>query len=113
MSAWRSASFRVSGHLVLPTAGTIVLLAVLFYRLIGFGSTLSPHAERLTLVVVVVVVLMLAALLDRRFRKFLVDPPRFDEPESESDKLLLFRFRATAVAVTILVGVLIVLLREI
>lgn len=112
-SAWRSACFRVSGYLILPTAGTIVLLSLLYYRLIGFGLALSPLAERVTLVIVVVVGLMLAVLLDRRFKKFLADPPPLGGPESQSDRLLLFRYRATTLAVAIFVGVLIILVREV
>ena len=41
----------------------------------------------------------LAVLLDRRFRKYRIAPPRLAAEESRSEARLLFRFRAICVAV--------------
>ena len=104
-SAWFNASYRVSAYISWPIAAAALILVALVYALFGTGA---PASHRHTAQVIGVISWLLAGfLLDRKFRKFLYEPPALTQEESASDKQLVFRFRAIAFGVfvvTCLVG---------
>lgn len=104
-SAWRRATNRVSGYLVLPIAATAGALALIMHAFTGAGTP-AEH-KRLIQMITVVVGVVVFYLLDQRFRKYLPIPPTLPSVEARADTQLIFWFRVIAVgifAVTCLVG---------
>jgi hypothetical protein len=103
-SAWFNASYRVSTYISWPLAAAALILVALAYAVFGTGSpTDHKHTGQ---IIGVIAWLVAGFLLDRRFKKFLNDPPALTHEESASDKQLVFRFRAISLglfAVTCLV----------
>lgn len=104
-SAWFNASYRVSTYISWPIAAAALILVALAYTLFRTGS---PAAHKhIVQIIGVIAWLLVGFLLDRRFKKFLYDPPALTHDESTSDKQLVLRFRAISLgvfAVTCLVG---------
>ena len=99
-SAWRRASNRVSAYIAWPVVASVAFLAVLVY---SFTQTGSPIAHKRTVQIVAVIAGILASLLlDRRFRKYLSNPPPLASEESHSERRLVFRFHAISIAVFVL-----------
>jgi hypothetical protein len=104
-SAWRRATNRVSGYLVLPIAATAGALVLMMYAFTGAG-TAAEHKRSVQMITVVAGVVVFY-LLDQRFRKYLQTPPALPSVEARADTQLVFWFRVIAVgifALTCLVG---------
>jgi hypothetical protein len=94
-SAWRRASNSISEFILFPTAAIVIPLSL-------FVAAMMPRsdwpAEKRTIQIVGVMVwFVMSLLLERRFRKFLISPPRLDSEESLVDKRLIVRFRVTCI----------------
>jgi hypothetical protein len=104
-SAWRRASNRVSGYLVLPVATATLVLIVVVYSFLGTGTP-AEHKQTGEIIAGIAGV-VIAYLLDRRFRKYLSVPPVLASLEARTDTHLVLWFRVIAVgifALTCLVG---------
>jgi hypothetical protein len=99
-SAWRRATNRVSGYLVLPIAAGVVVLVLVMYAVIGTGTPVEH--KRLGQIIAVVAGVVVSYLLDRRFRKYLLAPPALPPVEARIDTQLVFWFRVIAVALFVL-----------
>lgn len=102
-SAWRTASFRVSGYLVLPIAALTVLSTLAIYSLKRLGEPIDRQGTLLTQVAAVVIGLLVTVLLDKRFKKYLLNLPELSTDESRAEKLLIVKFRVIAVGIFSLV----------
>ena len=111
-AAWRGASNRVTGFLVLPIAAFMVLLTLIFYWIRGIEAPIDQRAKFITQVGAVVIGLVIVVLLERRFKKYLSVPPALSSRESLGEKRLVFRFRTIAVSVFVLICLLGILWRE-
>jgi len=94
-SAWRRASNSFSSLILFPTAAIVLPLALFGMAMMHRGY--SPAVKRTIQMVGVLVWFLVSFLFDRRFRKFLVSPPRLDSQESFVDKRLLMRFRGACI----------------
>jgi hypothetical protein len=94
-SAWRRASNSISGLILFPTAAIVIPLSLFVMAMMQRGY--SPAVKRTIQIVGVLVWFFVSFLLDRRFRKFLISPPRLDSEESLVDKRLIMRFRVTCI----------------
>jgi hypothetical protein len=99
-SAWRRAANRVSAYLLFPIAAATVVLTAVVYRLMGTG-TFTEH-KRLAQIVGVAIWFAISALLDRRFRKYLLNLPPLSESEPARARRYVFGFQVTCIAVFIL-----------
>jgi cytochrome b561 len=99
-SAWRRASNGVSAYVAWPVVAGVIVLAVLVYSFMQTGSHVTH--KRTVQIVGVIAGILTALLLDRRFRKYLSNPPPLASEESRSERRLVFRFRAISIAVFIL-----------
>jgi hypothetical protein len=108
-SAWNGASFRVSGYLMFPTVGSVLLGTLVIHGL--FGIPVSRQAQLASQLAGVILMAVFIVLFDRRWKKFLSNPPEIAELESRSDKLLVWAFRTFAVMSALLVVVVILWLR--
>lgn len=100
VSAWSRAAYKVSGYILWPMAAAAVVFILIAYALMKTGSP----SEHKSLVQVATVVAWLTAtfLLNRRFRKYLSNPPALTSEESRAERQLVFRFRAVSIAVFVL-----------
>jgi hypothetical protein len=89
--AWRRATTTVSGYLVLPIAGAVIVVVMLIYALTGAG-TIAQHLEY-GQVVGVILWLCSFALLRRRLKRFLSRPRVLIQEEALSDARYVFWFR--------------------
>ena len=94
-SAWRRASNSISGLMLFPTAAIVIPLALFVMAMMQRGY--SPAVKGTIQVAGVLVWFLVSFLLDRRFRKFLISPPRLDSQESLVDKRLIMRFRVICI----------------
>jgi hypothetical protein len=109
-SAWRRATNRVSGYLILPVAVvTFVLIAVVHSYL---GTDTPVEHKRTGEIVAGVAGVMIAYLLDRRFRRFLAFPPGLSSLEARTDTDLVIWFRAISVGIFVLTCVMGYLLHQ-
>jgi ABC-type uncharacterized transport system permease subunit len=100
-SAWYSANYQVSAYVSWPVAAAALVLVALVFSLFRTGSPVDH--KRTGQIIAVVAWLIAAVLLDRRFRKYLYQPPALTHEESSADKQLVFRFRAVSFGVFALV----------
>jgi hypothetical protein len=106
-AAWRSASNKVAGYLVLPLSAGTAVINVVVYAISGRGTRIE-HRHWAQFVGVTAAVLIIV-LLNRRFRKYLLIPPALPVAESHADARLIFWFRTISfgsVALTCLIGLL-------
>lgn len=104
-SAWQRACYKVAGYISWPLAVTTLVSVVVAYALIRTGSP-ADH-KRFGQIAAVVVWLVVVVLLNRRFRKYLSDPPALASEESRTEKQLVLRFRVLSFgvfALTCLIG---------
>lgn len=104
-SAWYLASYKMSAYIGWPVAAATLVLAAATYALTRAGSP-SAH-KHLGELMAAAVWLMAAYLLDRRFRKYLSNPPTLTSQESPHEWRLVVGFRAASLgffALTCLVG---------
>jgi len=102
-AAWRGASNKVTGFLVLPVAAFMVLIALTFYWIRGIEAPIDQHDKFVTQVGAVVIGLAIIALLERRFKKYLLSPPALTSEESRDERMLVIWFRAIAISSFVLV----------
>jgi hypothetical protein len=95
-SAWRRASNSISGLILLPTAAIVIPVALFVAAMMH--TSYSGVEKRTIQVAGVVIWFSVSFLLDRRFRKFLISPPRLEFEEPFVDKRLLMKFRVACVA---------------
>jgi hypothetical protein len=99
-AAWRRASNKVSTYLLFPIAAiTGVLMAVVF-SFMGTG-TFAEH-KRAAQIVGVMVWIAISVLLDRRFKKYLLIPPRLPPDESSTDRQFVFWFHVISIGVFVI-----------
>ena len=91
-SAWYAANYKVSMYVTWPIAAAAVVLIAIIYSLVSLG-TQADH-KKMAQIVAVIAWVVAAVSLDRRFRKYLYDPPPLIPEESISDRQLVFRFRS-------------------
>jgi hypothetical protein len=95
-SAWRRTSNSISGLILFPTAAIVIPVALVLAAIMHAGYS-GP--EKITIQILGVVIwFSVSFLLDRRFRKFLISPPRLESKESFIDKRLLMKFRVACIA---------------
>jgi hypothetical protein len=105
-SAWYSATYKVAAYVSWPVAATTLVLVAVVYSVLRTGSPMEH--KRIGQIAAVLAWLVTAFLLNRRFRKYLYDPPMLKHEESRDEKRLVFRFRAISVglfAIVCLAGV--------
>jgi hypothetical protein len=95
-SAWRRASNSISGLILFPTAAIVIPVALFVAAMTHTGY--SAEEKRTIQIIGVVIWFSVSFLLDRRFRKFLISPPRLESEESFIDKRLLMKFRVACIA---------------
>ena len=91
-SAWRSASNKVTGLLILPlvSLGTVMTLAVYSFK--GIGAHIDGTVMRAIQAVGGVAIVVIAMMLDRRFKEFLLAPPEVSAAEAPDERRLVFSF---------------------
>jgi len=85
-----------------PTVGSVLLATLVIHWLIGIVPV-SRQAQLASQLASVIVMAVVVVVFDRRWKKFLLNPPTLVEPESRSDRLLVFVFRALAIVSAALV----------
>ena len=96
-SAWHVASYKVSAYISWPIAAITLVFVVVAYTLVRAGSPIDH--KRFGQILAVAAWLIAAFLLDRRFRKYLADPPALSPEESRIEKQLVLRFQALSFAI--------------
>jgi cytochrome b len=97
---------------VIFTVGAVLLVASAVEWVRGTESAPSRNFQIAAQLIGVAVVTLVVVLLDRRWKRFLTDPPALQHSESRADKLLVMLFRALYVASVVLVAAVIILVRE-
>jgi len=99
-SAWRRASNKVSAYLLFPIAAATVVLMAVVYSFMGTGTFVEQ--KKLAQIVGVVVWIAISILLDRRFKKYLLIPPRLAPDESSTARQVVFWFHFISIGVFVL-----------
>ena len=94
-TAWRRASSKVFGFLILPIAAAALVSIVVACSYTGTG--VSIEHKQVGQIVAVVAGQITWYLLDRRFRKYLSIPPVLTSRESRAESRLVFWFRVISI----------------
>jgi hypothetical protein len=97
VSAWQRANYEVATYISWPISAITLVLVLMGYAVLRAGSS-ADHKD-FAKIAGVIAWLVVAFLLDRRFRKYRLAPPKIALDESPDEKHLVFRFRAIAFGV--------------
>ena len=98
--AWKRANFKMSGYLLPPVATVTMLLVSASYLFLRTGSFVEH--KRAVQIIGVGIWFGMSMMLERRFRKYLVDPPAVPAEESSEDRRFLLEFRVTTLGTFLL-----------
>jgi len=101
-SAWRSASNKVSGYVAIPIVAVFLILIMATFSLKRIGAPIDSSTQRAAQFVAGVSAVVIAVILDRHFKRYLLEPPGLASEESESEKRLVFIFRVIAIGMFVL-----------
>lgn len=107
-TAWQLASYVVSIYVSWPIVAVVAFIVITGYSIIKVGD--STEHWKIALVAVVVIALIASFLLDRRFQKYLRDPPELPVQESREDRMFVFWFHATAIGIFVLIALILPML---
>jgi hypothetical protein len=95
-SAWQSASFLVSTTIAMPTVAIGLVLMALFMLVIDVDFTFE--LKRTWQIAAGCIGVVSGVLLDRRFKKYLSDPPKLIPTESDDERTLTHWYLLLTVA---------------
>jgi hypothetical protein len=93
-----------------PVVGSVVLGTILIHALVGIP--VGRQAQLASQLAGVILMAVVVVVFDRRWKRFVFEPPEIVESESRSDKALIWAFRALAVVSAVIVVVVILWLRS-
>jgi hypothetical protein len=95
-AAWQSASFLVSTTIAMPTVAIGLVLMALNMLVTGAGFTLELKQK--WQIAVGCIGVISGVLLDRRFKKYLSNPPKLTPTESDDERTLARWFLSLTIA---------------
>jgi hypothetical protein len=103
-SAWNRANYKVAGYMLWLISSVTMIVVVLSYCLTGGGA--PARQKQSAQVIGVVTWFAFSFLLNRRYLKYLSNPPQLAAKESIQDRQLLTQFRIFCVGTFIVTGAL-------